>query len=285
MNSASAPCVLTIAGSDSIGGAGIQADLKTFTAHNVYGSSVITALTAQNTVGVQSVHIPPLSFIESQLTSVLSDVRYSAVKTGMLPSAEIVNLINRKLPKSIPLVIDPVMVATTGASLTPQDDPVWYTAMCELMQRATLITPNLSEASRLLDNTPITNTTGVRDAARQIAEKHNISAVLVKGGHFPVPTQADLTETFADRSVATDILWDGTSYHAFTKPRIESANTHGTGCTLSAAITANLARGEPLPSAVRNAKTYVHGAIAHGFAPGCGVGVLSFSNVTNSKGN
>lgn len=270
------PCVLTIAGSDSIGGAGIQADLKTFTSLGVYGSSVITALTAQNTIGVQSIHTPPTKFITTQLQSVLSDVKYSAVKTGMLPTAEIISTIDKSLPKSIPLIVDPVMVATSGAELSPQHDPAWYTALCQLIKRATLVTPNLAEASRLLDSAPITSVSEVRDAARKIADKHGVSAVLVKGGHFP-DIQDELNESLLDPNVATDILWDGTQYHAFTKPRIESNNTHGTGCTLSAAITANIALGDKLPDAVSKAKSFVYSAIECGFGPGAGVGLLNFS--------
>lgn len=262
--------VLTVAGSDSGGGAGIQADLKTFTAYRLYGSSVITALTAQNTLGVNAVHVPPPEFVSQQLECVVDDIKYAAAKTGMLPTAEIINVVVAKLPRNIPLVVDPVMVATSGDSLTNVNDK-WHAALSRLLQRATLVTPNLAEAE-LLYGESIDDEHKLRVAAKAISNKNGGVAVLIKGGHAVTKGEA----------AATDVLWDGTEFHAFALERIDSRNTHGTGCTLSAAIACELAQGTRLAEAVVNAKAYVHAAIEGGYAPGKGHGVLEFSTPTRS---
>jgi hydroxymethylpyrimidine/phosphomethylpyrimidine kinase len=252
------PIALTIAGSDSSGGAGIQADLKTFSALGVYGASVLTALTAQNTRGVQGVEPVRPEFVEAQLGSVLDDLDVRAIKTGMLANSAIVSAVARTLARvpAIPVVVDPVMVATSGDRLLAPDAVAAYKA--ELFPLATLVTPNLPEAAALL---------GVGVAATEdeaIAQARAIfafgsRAVLVKGGHGP-------------GSEAVDILVSGDAVVRLTAPRIETRHTHGTGCTLSAAIAALLARGEGLETAVRRAKAYVSAALAAGCELGVGHG-------------
>ena len=241
------PVALTIAGSDSSGGAGIQADLKTFSAFGVYGASVLTALTAQNTTGVQAVHAVPPDFIAAQMASVLGDLEVKAAKTGMLANAAIIEAVAAALEgRDMPLVVDPVMVATSGDSLL---EPAAVTALrSRLIPRATLITPNLPEAAKLL-GTAMART---EDEARaQLAELARLGAkaVLLKGGHGEGPE-------------AVDLLLAGGKLTRLAAPRIATANTHGTGCTLAAAVTALLALGRPLEEAVARAKTYVARAIA-----------------------
>lgn len=245
------PIALTIAGSDSSGGAGIQADLKTFSALGVYGASVISALTAQNTTGVTAVHVPPVAFLVAQMTAVFGDLHVKAIKTGMLASASIVHAVAEELARhpGIPLVVDPVMVATSGDRLLDADavDAV----RTRLIPHAALITPNLPEAAALLDTGAAATLDEAEAQARALLEL-GCDAVLIKGGHRV-------------SSEATDILVlaDGTSLQV-SAPWIDTANTHGTGCTLSAAITACLAQGQPLPQAVRNAKAYLTCALEHG---------------------
>jgi len=238
---------LTIAGSDSGGGAGIQADLKTFSAFHVFGMSVVTAVTAQNSLGVHGVHELPPAFVARQIDAVLGDFGADAVKLGMLASAPIVAAVAGRLRhhRVEGLVVDPVMVAKSGDPLLTAD--AREALIGEILPLALVVTPNLHEASVLAG------------AARRI---HALGPryVLVKGGHL----KAD----------PTDLLWDGREVTRFDAPRIESRNTHGTGCALSAAIAAGLARGRPLADAVRDAKAYVRRAIEEGFQPGHGVGVL-----------
>ncbi|MDX2158901.1 MAG: bifunctional hydroxymethylpyrimidine kinase/phosphomethylpyrimidine kinase [Hyphomicrobiaceae bacterium] len=241
---------LTIAGSDSSGGAGIQADLKTFTALGVYGASVITALTAQNTTGVQAVHAVPADFVMAQMTSVLDDLEVRAVKTGMLADADIIRAVADGLGRrpGIPLVVDPVMVATSGDPLLRPDAVATMKAV--LIPRALLITPNLPEAAALT-GTPLA-TTEVEAAAQLSAlGRLGAGAVLLKGGH-------------GAGDEAVDLLQIGTSVIRLAGPRIATVNTHGTGCTLSAAITAGLADGADLETAVRRAKAWLGEAIAAG---------------------
>jgi len=249
---------LTIAGSDSGGGAGIQADLKTFTAFGVYGMSVLTAVTAQNTLGVQAAFELPLDLIEAQLRSVVSDIGVDAVKTGMLASAPIVRAVAARLRahRVERLVVDPVMVAKSGDPLLQPD--ARGALIAEILPVALVVTPNLDEAASLA-GMPVETPADMQEAARRI---HALGprAVLVKGGHL--------------KTDATDVLWDGRELTRFDAPRIESANTHGTGCTLAAAIAAGLARGRGLSEAIREAKAYVRRAIQEGFRPGRGVGVL-----------
>lgn len=262
------PSVLTIAGSDSGGGAGIQADLKTFSAHAVHSSSVITALTAQNTQGVQDIHIPPLQIIESQLNSVLSDYDFKAIKTGMIPSAQILDIINIRVPNHIPFIVDPVMIATSGDHLTTKTDG-WFDSLSRLLSRSHLVTPNVFEAAELALQ-PKLYQASAEELARKIAEIHQVKHVLVKGGH---------SEENNAQNAVVDVLYADGIIEKFSKERIESQNTHGTGCTLSSAITANIAKGYTIQHSVAKAKDYVHSAIVRGYAPGRGkIGVLEFSD-------
>jgi hydroxymethylpyrimidine/phosphomethylpyrimidine kinase len=253
--------VLTIAGSDSGGGAGIQADLKTFTALDVYGMSVLTAITAQNTVGVHGIHDLPASFVQSQLVAVLTDIGVDAVKTGMLSRAEIIEVVGATLKqyKVDRLVVDPVMRAKSGDRLL---NPDAETTMREvLFPQALLVTPNIPEAASLSGRT-ISTVEDMRESARRILD-FGSTAVLIKGGHIE------------DAREAIDILYDGKTFYEFVAPRIVTKNTHGTGCTYSAAIAAFLARGESLLEAVGRAKAYVTGAIRNSFSLGHGHGPLN----------
>ncbi len=245
------PIALTIAGSDSCGGAGIQADLKTFAINGVYGASVVTALTAQNTRGVQQVHVPPAAFVGAQITAVLEDLPVDAIKTGMLATADIVQTVAgavRQRPE-VPLVVDPVMVATSGDRLLQPDA---ISALVDgLIPHAWLLTPNRPEAAVLLDTAPAQS---IGEAERQAWDllRLGCAAVLLKGGH---PAGAAAAE-------AVDVLVSAEGACAqFAAPWVTTNNTHGTGCTLSAAITAALARKEPLEQAVRVAKTYLTAAL------------------------
>lgn len=242
------PVALTIAGSDSSGGAGIQADLKTFTALGVYGASVITALTAQNTRGVTGIMSVPAFFVASQIRAIASDLDVTAVKTGMLGNRNVVEAVAAALGEYHlgSLVIDPVMAATSGDSLMEPEALDVLRGM--LLPRADLITPNIPEAARLLDVAPATT---VEDMERQARALLGLGphAVLVKGGHAT-----------GDRAV--DILAIAGAVHVLDLPRVPIAGTHGTGCTLSAAITALLATNTPLLEAVRRAKEFVWHAIA-----------------------
>ena len=239
--------VLTVAGSDSGGGAGIQADLKTITLLGSYGASVLTALTAQNTRGVHSIHGLPPSFVKDQLQAVLSDLPIDVIKTGMLHTPAIISLLAEQLadqPRLLPAVIDPVMVAKGGAHLLEPDAVTVFVQ--ELLPQAYLLTPNLPEAERLL-NRRILTMTDIEQAARDL---HGLGAanVLVKGGHLTGPD-------------AYDILFDGSTLHRFTAERIFTSATHGTGCRYASAIASLLAQGEPLPEAVRRAKQFITTAI------------------------
>jgi hydroxymethylpyrimidine/phosphomethylpyrimidine kinase len=254
----SIPKVLTIAGSDSGGGAGVQADLKTFSAYRVFGMSVITAVTAQNSLGVQGVENLPPAFVALQLRSVLSDFGAGAAKCGMLSTAPIIEAVAATLADDPieKLVVDPVMVAKSGHALLQPD------ARQALIERvlplALVVTPNLPEAESLA-GIPVASRPDMEEAARRI---HRLGPryVLVKGGHL--------------KGDAIDLLWNGKAFTAFSAPRNDSGNTHGTGCTLSAAIAAGLARGQAMGDAIRDAKAYVTRAIREGFAAGRGVGQL-----------
>jgi hydroxymethylpyrimidine/phosphomethylpyrimidine kinase len=252
------PTALTIAGSDSGGGAGIQADLKTFSAFGVFGTSAITALTAQNSVGVHGVFDVPPEFVGRQIDAVLSDIGADAVKIGMLSTAPIIHAVVERLGAHgrRPVVLDPVMVAKSGDPLLQPQARAALVA--EALPLAEVVTPNLHEAAALAGMT-VTTEADMEEAARRIG-KLGPRHVLVKGGHLP--------------GAATDLLWDGHAFRRYTAPRLESPNTHGTGCTLSSAIAAGLARGRPLGDAVAEAKRYVSAAIAAGFQAGRGVGAL-----------
>jgi hydroxymethylpyrimidine/phosphomethylpyrimidine kinase len=244
------PIALTIAGSDSSGGAGIQADLKTFSALGVYGASVITAITAQNTLGVEAVHAVPPDMILRQIAAVFSDLDVGAVKTGMLGERGAVEAVVEGLRRAKPkaLVVDPVMVATSGDLLiAPDAVELVRTALLPL---ADVVTPNLAEAARLLGE-PLAASESDQEAQARRLLALGPKAVLLKGGHGEGPE-------------AADILAIGATTVRLAMPRIDTKNTHGTGCTLSAAIAAFLARGDALEAAVRRAKDFVWQAIAAG---------------------
>lgn len=255
------PIAMTIAGSDPSGGAGLQADLKTFTALGVYGTSIVTALTAQNTCGVTGVMAVPPDFIRAQYRAVTSDMQVAAAKTGMLGDTTTVLTVAELVRTSglAPLVVDPVMVATSGDVLLQPDAIAAVRDV--LVPLATLITPNLHEAARLLNCEVATDeVTAQRQAERLL--KLGCGAVLLKGGH-------------ADGTDATDVLISAQGgMLRLSLPRIETRNTHGTGCTLAAAVTAGLARGLPLNDAAREAKSYLWAALRSGaamrYGAGCG---------------
>jgi len=302
------PAVLTIAGSDSSGGAGIQADLKTFTALGCYGASVITALTAQNTTGVQGVHPAPAIFVEQQLRSVLDDVEMKAIKTGMLHDAEITRTIARTLRAHYgnslpPLICDPVCVSTSGHTLL-QADAV-EVMISELFPLATVITPNKSEASLLLSQRGLpSKVESLEDML--VASRHLLSlgpkAVLLKGGHITT-TLADVNRVTAahphihvvregllgenmeilqiaeqdlsQRVLVVDALQEANSITLYIRPRIDSKSTHGTGCTLASAVACGMSRGKSAAEATRTGTVYTHLAIETAFPIGSGHGPLN----------
>jgi hydroxymethylpyrimidine/phosphomethylpyrimidine kinase len=258
------PVALTIAGSDSGAGAGIQADIKTMGALGVLATTAVTAVTAQNTAEVRHVLPVPATMVDAQIGAVVDDFEVAAVKTGLLGTAEVVETVARRavagdLPR---LVVDPVMVASTGRVLLPAEGIEAYRRT--LLPLALVVTPNLWEAVLLAGLDPeegaITDVTGMVEAARRI---HALGPVwvLVKGGHLPgvgVPGRPDAPP------VVPDVLFDGSEVITLSGPLVITANTHGTGCSLSAAITAGLARGAAVPDAVQEAKTFVHRALTGG---------------------
>ena len=249
------PTALTIAGSDSGGGAGIQADLKTFAAHGVYGTSAIAAVTAQNTIGVSGVHVLPDDFVTAQIEAVVADLGCDAVKTGMLANSTIVEAVaaaveSFELPN---LVVDPVMVAKSGDHLL--DDEAVHALRWTLVRLARVVTPNIPEAE-VLARMSIGSLADMREAASRIAALKP-AAVVIKGGHLAGPEVVDL-------------LFENGEFTEFIGPRIEGRNTHGTGCTFAAAIAAHLAKGAQLKDAVAAAKSYVEGAMRNGVPLGKG---------------
>lgn len=250
---------LSIAGSDSSGGAGIQADLKTMTMNGVFAMSAVTALTAQNTTGVRSVMEATPAFLADELDAVFEDIRPDAVKTGMVSSSALIRVIAQKLRQyeAKNIVVDPVMVATSGARLLQEE--ALQTLKTELLPLAEVVTPNIPEAEILADRT-ITNAGEMRDAAKCIHDAYGC-AVLLKGGHRV--------------NDANDLLYDGETFTWFEGRRIDNPNTHGTGCTLSSAIAANLAKGFALPESVRRAKEYISGALAAMLDLGQGSGPMN----------
>jgi hydroxymethylpyrimidine/phosphomethylpyrimidine kinase len=249
--------VLTIAGSDSSGGAGIQADLKAMSANGVFGMSVLTSITAQNTCGVSAVFHLPASIIEAQLEAIFSDIPVAVAKTGMLATSEIVATVSRRLAKHPMehLVVDPVMVAKGGYPLLEQDAIAIVKA--ELLPQASLVTPNIYEAE-ILSGMSIQTLADARVAAKAIYRlgcKH----VLIKGGHLP-------------EQPGTDLLYDGRFFRMYTGEFIQTSTTHGTGCTFASAIAAHLAKGKLIPDAIEAAKHYTTEAIRHGLALGKGHG-------------
>lgn len=250
--------VLTIAGSDPIGGAGIQADIKTITMNGCYAMSVITALTVQNTLGVTDVLDVPPDFLAAQIDAVFTDIFPDAVKIGMVSNAGTIRVIAEKLRCYQPahIVIDPVMISSSGHALLREDAAA---ALCgELLPLGTLLTPNLPEASVLLGD-EITGANQMKAAAQALSERFG-AAVLLKGGHLD--------------GAASDILYADGTFHVFVGERIHTPNTHGTGCTLSAAIASGLASGNSLPESVGIAKRYLMEALSTGFDIGKGCGPL-----------
>lgn len=258
---------LTIAGSDCSGGAGIQADLKTMITNGVYGMSVITALTAQNTTGVAGIMEVTPEFLSMQLDAVFQDIRPDAVKIGMVSSVELIRVIAKKLCdyKAENMVVDPVMVATSGSKLI-SDDAIEILKK-ELLSIATVVTPNIPEAE-ILAKMEIRSEGDMLIAAKRISEAYNC-AVLCKGGH--------------SLNDANDLLYANGSYQWFYGKRIENPNTHGTGCTLSSAICANLAKGYELKAAVQRAKEYISGALASMLDLGCGSGPMNHGFDVNGR--
>jgi hydroxymethylpyrimidine/phosphomethylpyrimidine kinase len=242
------PIALTIAGSDSSGGAGIQADLKTFAALGVFGASVITALTAQNTTGVSGIHQVPAEFVTAQIDAVFSDLAVGAVKIGMVAQRESIDAIAAGLTRWSPkhVVLDPVMVATSGDRLLAAE--AVDALRTKLIPRASLITPNLPEAAALLDEPMATSEAAVEDQGKRLLAM-GCQAVLIKGGH-------------GQGAESIDYLIAAGGASALAAPRIATKNTHGTGCSLSSAIAAGLAKGEAMETAVRNAKAWISAAIA-----------------------
>lgn len=254
MNPREPSIALTIAGSDSGGGGGIQADLKTFHAFGTFGTCAVTAITAQNTVGVHAVHPVPVRVVRAQIDAVVSDLHPQAVKTGMLATGALVSEVGRAIEHHAldRFVLDPVMVSTSGDRLLDTDAVVALREV--LLPMATLVTPNLEEAA-VLTGLPVATMGDMQRAARSIVAL-GASSALVTGGHL----EGD----------AIDVLWNGEEEHTWCRTRIETRHTHGTGCTLSAAITAGLARGDELVSAVETAMVFIERAIAG--APGLGRG-------------
>ncbi|MFH1345676.1 MAG: bifunctional hydroxymethylpyrimidine kinase/phosphomethylpyrimidine kinase [Pseudomonadota bacterium] len=250
------PIALTIAGSDSSGGAGIQADLKSFAALGVYGASVITALTAQNTRGVTGIHQVPAGFVTAQIDAVFDDLAVGAVKIGMVADLAVIDAIAAGLQKWSPqhIVLDPVMVATSGDRLLAAE--AVDALRTKLIPLASLITPNMPEAAALLNEPVAADEVAIESQGRRLLAM-GCPAVLIKGGH-------------GQGAESIDYLVTGSGTIALAAPRIATQNTHGTGCSLSSAIAAGLAKGEDMETAVRHAKTWVSAAIAA--ADGLGVG-------------
>ena len=262
--------VLTIAGSDCSGGAGIQADIKTMTMHGVYAMSVITAMTAQNTTGVRAIEGSTPDFLKQQLDAVFEDIRPDAVKIGMIPTAELMRIVSDRLTfyRAANIVLDPVMIATSGSKLMASD--ALSTLRHVLLPLAALITPNIPEAE-VLSGERIHSEADMERAARRIGDAHGC-AVLLKGGH-----RAD---------DASDLLYENGSCKWFEGKRIDNPNTHGTGCTLSSAIASNLAKGYDLETSIRHAKDYISGALAAMLDLGHGSGPLMHNfNLTPRNAN
>lgn len=249
------PVALTIAGSDSGGGAGIQADLKSFHAFGVFGTSALTAVTVQNTRGVSGVHPIPVEVVRAQIRAVAEDLHPAACKSGMLATAELVRAVAESIREhSLPhYVLDPVMVASSGDRLLDEDAE--RTVADELVPLAALVTPNLDEAA-ILVRAPVEDLDGMRRAAAALVEM-GARAALLKGGHLR-------------SSELVDVLFDGRDWHEWRRPKLDTRNTHGTGCTLSAAVAAGLAHGRPLTRAVEDALGYVSRGMRA--APGLGGG-------------
>ena len=267
------PCCLTIAGSDSGGNAGVQADLRAFHAYGLHGCTVFTALTAQNPRGVTAIHAVPPDFVAAQMEAVFEMYAVKSLKTGMIADSSAIGMVAENLAghPEIAKVIDPVMVATSGAKLIA-DDAI-DTLKAKLLPLATVITPNLPEAE-VLSGMKLTCRADVREAAKRLSGTYGC-AVLIKGGH-----------AVGDLAAAEDTLFDGSDFFAATMPWIGSpASTHGTGCSLAAALAAELALGHGLRTAVEGAKDYVHKAIASSYLVGRDCGVLGFVQIAGVSGS
>lgn len=249
---------LTIAGSDSGGGAGIQADIKAMQANGVFAASVITAITAQNTVAVTEAFELPVTLIEAQIDAVFDDIAIDATKTGMLSSAAIIQAVAKKVEERAisPLVVDPVMISKSGFQLLREEAVETLKTM--LIPLATLVTPNAHEAEHLT-GIEVRSVEAAREAAHEIL-RMGPGAVLIKGGHFEGEREA------------TDVFYDGRQFHTFSAPYVNTKNTHGTGCTYASSIAANLARGFTLRESIARSKRYVTEAIRHGLSIGAGHG-------------
>jgi hydroxymethylpyrimidine/phosphomethylpyrimidine kinase len=256
------PVALTVAGSDSGGGAGIQADLKTFAAMGVYGACAITAVTAQNTQRVTEVFELPPPLVAAQIDAVVGDIGADAVKTGMLANAAIIETVAAKVREHglRPLVVDPVMVAKSGDRLLRED--AVHALRQRLLPLATVLTPNLPEAEALLGR-PLATWDDAREAARELASL-GAEAVVIKGGHVPASAGRE--------GPATDLFYDGREFHEFTAARVDTTSTHGTGCTFASAIASGLARGETPRGAVALAKAFVTKALQSAYPVGHGHG-------------
>src|SRR5699024_1728248 len=250
------PAALTIAGTDPSGGAGIQADLKTFQELKTYGMSVITSVVAQNTTGVQDVQHISVPMIKQQLESVISDIPFQAFKTGMLANIELMDAVAEKIPGlNVPYIMDPVMVTTSGHKLIAEDFREYLRE--NLLSLAALVTPNVPEAE-VITGESIKTPEDMQQAAKRIVDEFGAGAALVKGGHM--------------QGEAIDFLYDGEKMHTFSTERIDTQNTHGTGCTYSAAITAYVSQGYQLTDAVQKGKDFITAAISHSFSIGQGSG-------------
>ena len=253
---------LTIAGSDSIAGAGIQADLKTFLAHGIYGVSALTAITAQSTTGVTKTFPLPVEIVRAQIEAVSHDTTIAAVKTGMLATADIVQAVSESIRQLRPphVVVDPVMTASAGGARTLLAPEAVSILKTQLLPLATVVTPNLVEAATL-SGIDVNSIASAREAARRIAGFGG-GAVVIKGGHLPGPTAIDL------------LLFKG-SFSELAAPRVHAADVHGTGCTFASSIAASLALGDDIPAAVEHAKRYITEAIAQSIQVGHGARILN----------
>ena len=267
----SPPVALTIAGSDSGGGAGIQADVKTMEAHDVFGTSAITATTAQNTTGVNDINVLPTDHIAAQYTAVVDDFDVGAIKTGMLATADVIDTVTECLADFAgPVVVDPVMVAATGDRLLSEDAEAAYES---LFEHATLVTPNADEAELLTDR-PVDGAAAAAAAGRDLIEL-GADAALVKGGHIDGDTgTADDSDEVVDTLVIAESATDATHTERFTHPRIDTDATHGSGCTLSSAIAARVAREETLTEAVAGGVAFMERAVRYGIDTGAGPGAV-----------
>ncbi|KAK9378640.1 pyridoxamine kinase [Kockiozyma suomiensis] len=278
----SLPRVLTIAGSDSSGGAGIEADLKTITVHGCYGMTCITGLTAQNTTGVKEIFSVPHAFVEVALDADLTDIGVDAVKTGMLTSADTIRSVAKKMKEYnvSNICVDPVMISTSGSHLLPDAAVSGY--LTDLFPIATIITPNLQEAQFIYNiatgsEMPINSLEEAKSLAKGL---YNLGPkyVLLKGGHLPLSRTTYKRVPFESansQTIVADIIYDGTSYEIIESPFIITKNTHGTGCTLSSAIASNLAKQMSVSDAVKEAIDYVHCAIADDLQLGKGNGPIN----------